>query len=74
MSRSDLTDKFLGFSFLFYLDFSTEPDTGSCKLILHLAAKETLAERTIRAEFTDVSSLCINNIGGGLTQLGFLLI
>jgi hypothetical protein len=74
MNRSDLTDKFVGFNFLFYLELSTEADTGSCKLILHLGASETIRGRAVLAEFTEVRNLCIQNIGGGLTQLEFLLI
>jgi hypothetical protein len=74
MSRSDFTDKLFGFTFLFSLEFSSEPDTGFCKLVMHLAKDDSYDAQAIRAEYFNVSNLCISNLGGGLTQLEFLLI
>jgi hypothetical protein len=63
-----------GFTLLITLEFSTDLDSGNCKLVLTLSEDRKTDARVLRAEFSDVSSLCIKDFGGGITQLLLLVI
>jgi hypothetical protein len=66
MSRKRLAD---GFSALRRAHFDCEPESGICNLALELARDEGYPAEVLRIVFSDVSSLQMREMGGGLTQI-----
>ena len=69
MNHSNITGLMRGFTVLVCLNFSVELESGKCHLILDLAESEIIGAKSIRAEFSGVSNLCLKNLGGGINQL-----
>jgi hypothetical protein len=74
MNCIESTDALRGFTLLLSLEFSVELDSGTCTLILNLADSEAEDAKSISAEFSGVSNLRIESLGGGKNQLQLLVV
>lgn len=73
MRRSSLTDRLLGFTFVRRAVIETPTSTVRTDLCL-LLSREITSGECLTVHFRDVQNLAFQGIGGGVTQLPFLLV
>ena len=74
MSRTEFQDALQGFSVLRRLEFFVQPRTGVTTLVVDLVRDDSERAEAVRATFEGVSNLSAQNLGGGLTQLLYLVV
>jgi hypothetical protein len=74
MNRTAFQGELHGFTILERLEFFVEPGSGIGTLLLHLSRDSSTNTDMVRARFDGVTGLSAKNLGGGLTQLLYLVV